>query len=607
MNIITLDIESYFADDYTLSKMTTEAYVRDERFQALGLGLRMPNGQTFYYDGPEAIAEALRAIDWETTAVLCHHAHFDGLILSHHYQIRPRKWLDTLSMGRHLFGNRIGLSLGDLAAHFQLLPKSIPYDRFRGLRWEQIPVELRNEMAEGCAHDCDLTFQIFEELLSFGFPDEEFGVIDMTIRMFTEPVLVGDTKHFEWIKEKEWLTKNSLLFELGVTAKELRSPIRFAEMLKAEGVDVEMKQGTNGAIPAFARSDDQMHELLNDPNDRVVDLVQARLEVSSSIDETRAARFEGMSRRGALPLYLSYCGADTLRWSGGDKANPQNLGRNSELRRGICAPEGHLLGVYDQKQIECRILSYLAGQTDDLASFANGEDPYCTMASRIYGQEVTPADPPRRGVGKQAILMCGYGAWAYRFQQTAKHGAYGPPVMLTDEQALAAVTAYRSSHQPVLELWEEADELLYDLCKGYQATWRGLLEIRDKKIVLPNGARMSYVLRWDPDYEREGRRPGSWLRYRRKGQWVPTFGAKIVQNVCEALARLHLSQRMLELQNDHGMRSVCTVHDEAWVVHPAAAAEERHQTCIEVMSKPPAWAPDLPVAVEGFLGERYVK
>src|ERR1700721_1349046 len=115
MNILTLDFETYFDDEYTLKKMTTEAYVRDPRFEALMCGFRWCSGEfatepanQYWIGGPELTAE-LDSIDWNTTAVIGHHMHFDCLILSHHYGIKPRFIYDTLSMARLQLGNHISV------------------------------------------------------------------------------------------------------------------------------------------------------------------------------------------------------------------------------------------------------------------------------------------------------------------------------------------------------------------------------------------------------------------------------------------------------------------------------------------------------------------
>src|SRR5262245_51875218 len=128
MNIITLDFESFFTDEkdetgtpYNLTHMTTEQYVRHPWFEAHGCAFRWHEGEqpTFWVPGNE-LKEFLAF--WKTRishcAVLCHHAHFDGLILAHHYGIRPKVWLDTLSMARLLLGNHISVSLDSVRKQF---------------------------------------------------------------------------------------------------------------------------------------------------------------------------------------------------------------------------------------------------------------------------------------------------------------------------------------------------------------------------------------------------------------------------------------------------------------------------------------------------------
>jgi len=161
VNILTIDFETFFTEDYSLSKQTTESYVRDPRFEAHGVGLREPDGRLLWIARPE-----LSDIDWENSAVLCHHAAFDGLILSHHYGIIPRRWLDTYSMAQFLFGPEQSKSLGALARRFGLADKSVPYDKVKGLHYADMDRETQRELADGCLHDCELTYSIFTKMMS---------------------------------------------------------------------------------------------------------------------------------------------------------------------------------------------------------------------------------------------------------------------------------------------------------------------------------------------------------------------------------------------------------------------------------------------------------
>jgi len=333
VNLLVLDFETMFSDDYTLKKMTTEAYIRDPRFEALGCGFIFPDGSRQWVNGPE-LRNFLCGFAWGEWAVLAHHAQFDGLILSHHYGIKPRFWYDTLSMARLSLGVHLSVGLDNLARHFGLEGKTVPYNEFRGKRFADLGRDLLGRLGAGCLHDCALTKTIFDRL-SPSFPQDEYQTIDTTVRMFTQPVLEADIDQLGEIWSAEELRRVNLLDELGATAKEIGSNETFTALLAAEGVEVEYKQGKNGPIPAFAKTDQFMEELLEDANPRVQALAAARLGIKSTIDQTRAERFGWMASRGRCPVYLRYCGAHTTRWSGGDGVNWQNLRRGGKLRKAI--------------------------------------------------------------------------------------------------------------------------------------------------------------------------------------------------------------------------------------------------------------------------------
>lgn len=607
MDIYTLDFETFFSPgDYTLKKMTTEAYIRDPRFEPLMLGVRAPDGEKFWL-GQEDIAHWLNGIDWSKAAILCHHGHFDGLILSHHYGVKPALWLDTLAMARLMVGNHLSVALDALARHFGLAGKSVPYDEFQGRHWKEIGWELRELLGAGCLHDVELTWELFKRLMA-GFPSDELQIIDMTIRMFTEPQIVGDTALFDRVNQEEYFNKAALMEALGVTAKDLSSNDRFAHILNTLGVDIEFKDGANGPIPAFAKSDDFMRGLIEHPNEQVKALANARLEIKSTIDETRAGRLAAMSKRGPLCVYLNYCGAHTTRWSGGDSSNFQNFGRNSEIRRGLVAPEGHDFGIVDASQIECRLLNMVAGQWDVVDRFRRREDPYVHVASQFYGRQITKADKAERGTGKQLELSCGYGAGTLTIMSTAKAGTYGPPVIMTEQEALRARDIYRETHQAVVNLWRQGDDILTFMAgrsTSGAAKW-GPVEVYAKDetgrgcMVLPGGPPMWYILEWDKDDR-------CWRRRTRRG-WVKIWGGHLVENLIQYLARLHLSQVMLRLRRELGLRPLNTTHDELLLLLKRDLLQvETFDKVKSMMRAEPAWLPGVPLDCEGWIMPRYEK
>ena len=87
--LITLDFETFYDKDYSLKNkdMSTSAYIRDPRFEAISCSIKKGKNKPFCYFGYEKIKKALQAIDWSKAVLLAHHTHFDGLILSLHFRL----------------------------------------------------------------------------------------------------------------------------------------------------------------------------------------------------------------------------------------------------------------------------------------------------------------------------------------------------------------------------------------------------------------------------------------------------------------------------------------------------------------------------------------
>ena len=68
MSIITIDFETYYNRDYSLSKMTTEAYVRDSRFQVIGVAVKIDSNPTTWYAGSN-VGDFLNSIDYNENTI----------------------------------------------------------------------------------------------------------------------------------------------------------------------------------------------------------------------------------------------------------------------------------------------------------------------------------------------------------------------------------------------------------------------------------------------------------------------------------------------------------------------------------------------------------
>jgi DNA polymerase I-like protein with 3'-5' exonuclease and polymerase domains len=612
MDLITVDFETFYSQDFSLSKLTTEEYVRDPQFEVIGLGVKVNDGETEWASGtPEQMERYLKKFDWESSAVLAHNTMFDGAILSWCFDIRPRLWLDTLCMGRALHGVEVGGSLKALAERYGIGEKGTEVLNAKGKRREDFTPDELGRYGDYCVNDVDLTHKLFRMmrtnlLLSTGndFPKTELKLIDLTLRMFIEPTLDLDLglleQHLMEVKQR----KDELLASVGVDKKELMSNPKFAELLRALSVEPPMKISptTGKQTYAFAKSDEEFKALQEHEDDRVQALVTARLGTKSTLEETRTQRFIDIAKRGLLPVPVRYYAAHTGRWGGDDKINMQNLpsrGPNAKkLKSSIIAPPGHVLIDADSAQIEARVLAWLAEQEDLVQAFFNKDDVYKQMASRIYGRDVDEITKDERFVGKTTILGAGYGMGALKFQAQLKTFGYD----LDLDECRRVINVYRETNWRISQFWQEAQNVIECLQRGESMVFGvdGLLEAvgPESAIRLPSGLLMRYD---ELDFER-GEKGFEYSYKTRRGR-TRIYGGKVTENVCQAVARCIIGEQMLRISKRY--RVVLTVHDSIVCCVPEREVDEAQAYVEACMRWVPSWAEGLPIDCESGTGTSY--
>lgn len=540
-NIITIDFETTYDREYSLAKMTTESYIRDPRFEVIGVAIKIDSNETDWYSGPDP-GRFLRSLDWSDKWALAHHAAFDGFILSHHFGITPALWLDTMSMARPKHANGCGVSLKKLAEHYGLKAKGDAVIHALGKRRADFTPEELSRYADYCIGDVDITYDLFDRL-SHNFPPQELLAISTTIKMFTEPSLRLDKMRLEAHLVAERERKERILARLGGdNAKSiLNSNPKFAALLEALGVDPPMKTSrtTGKQTYAFAKTDKGLLDLQEHDDPRVRAVVTARLGTKSSIEETRTERFIQIAERGTLPIMLNYYGAHTGRFSGGDGVNLQNLPRGGELRGSLCAPDGMSLIACDLSQIEARILATVAGQTDLMAAFAAKRDPYSEFATLFYGRTITKADTVERFVGKTAILGLGYGLGWEKFKNTLAIGQGGIKAILSADQAQNLVHTYRSTNSHIVKFWGHCNNVITDMYMGGCGDLiPGVVSYDQFGLTLPNGMRIDYpqLKQGGKGYEYVNN-----MRVHKKDPeqgWTKLYGGKMTENCLAADAQV---------------------------------------------------------------------
>lgn len=604
MKIYTIDFETFYSQQYSLSKMTTEEYVRGDEFEVIGVAVQEGDGEPVWCSGTrKEIKDFLQQHDIANNLVLAHNTMFDAAILSWYFGIVPAGWLDTLSMGRALHGSEVGGSLAALTQHYGVGTKGDEVVNALGKKRADFTPEQLHTYGEYCRNDVAITYALFCAMEAF--PPSELRLIDLTVKMFAEPVLLLDTDALEHHKVDLADAKKALMKAISADQEQLNSNPKFAELLISWGVKPPMKISltTGKETYAFAKTDEGLKALLEHESPIVQALVAARLGTKSTLAESRVQRFIDIAQRGAMPVPLRYYAAHTGRWGGDDKINLQNLPRSGELKNAIRAPIGYKIIDSDSSQIEARTLAWLAEQDDLTQAFEDGQDVYKIMASAIYNKPEVDISKQERFVGKTTILGCGYGMGAKKFQ--AQLAAMNVVMELAEAQRI--IDVYRTTYPKIVALWASTQKALKAIGND-QSTTLGrpnVLGVEGKQgILLPNGLRLKYPnLRshTDPETQETG------LVYDTKrgkaALLTKIYGGKAVENICQALARIIIGEQMLMVARKY--RVVMTVHDAIACVVPekeVGTAREYVEMCMKIR---PKWALELPLNCESGYGDSY--
>lgn len=646
MQPIVLDFETFYGDGYSLSlkEITTESYIRDTRFKAHGVGVKVGNNPSFWVSHNE-LGDMLPRLHLEKHMLIGHNLQFDGFILSHHYGIYPRLYVDTLGLSRALVGPHLARhGLKYVAEKLCGMTKMDELTKSYNIR--NLSPELEERIADYCvgmprqvgdhieAGDTELTWAVFKKLFPH-FPRTELESLDWTIRAFTNPKLYLDTDMLKDYGEQLAIDKREALINAGLDTRDLlMSNQKFAEALEILGVEPPTKiSPKTGKISfAFAKTDEGLLALQEHPDPAVQALVAARLAHKSTIEETRTAAYLAASQRGAWPVAYNYAGATvTQRYSGnrGGGGNPQNLKRGGTLRDAIYAPDGFVIGVPDLSQIEARLTLWLGMQLTGpdgeeakaLKVMAEGGDIYSWFGSRIYGININKKDnPSERQISKSAVLGLGFGMGPGRFIDYCKqNNIYG----VTPEFAEHTVKLYRNTFTGVKKFWMQctkAINVMMDGQVGVALPFEGIELVSTQfdpvfnqpAILLPSGLYIKY-----PGLSKTGEGE---ITYKDGAKVVKLFGGKVTENIVQAVAGWIMRMQSNEVNRLYPV--VMSTHDEIPSLVPIDHDDTKEwneetgkleaiekglysKTVKEIMTRPISQLPGLPLGVEIGTSVRY--
>lgn len=428
---------------------------------------------------------------------------------------------------------------------------------------------------------------------------DELDLIDLTVKKFTRPQLHLDSSVLFTRRVELGVDKAETLSRLGIDRSQLLSNEKFAQLLVDNGVPknklpLKASPTSGKSIYAFAKNDSGLRRLKESYGPAVAELVDARIKIKSTIEETRLGRLYsiGTVTGGPLPVPLLYYGAHPGRFSGRDKINLQNLGRGSALREAIVAPPRHRIIAADLSQIEARITAVLAKQWDLVDQFARDEDVYANFASDIYGYEVNADDhPDERFVGKTAILSLGYQSGGLKYYTTMNE-VFNVPI--SEEKACEVVRIYRSRYKCIAALWWELNNRIANMMHGRESQL-GPVAFKANKVELPNGMPIHY---------HSLRNSHGQYEYWNGKHFVKLYGGKLLENIVQALARIVMTTAELRLAR-HGLRAALSVHDELVFVVKEENVNLVSAVVKQVMEQVVEWMPELPVRCTVANGRNY--
>lgn len=628
LNLVFLDFETYYDDEYSLRRMPTPNYILDPRYETIMLTARINSGLAVVIDGPD-VPQFLRTLNPERTVTVSHNALFDNSILAYRYNFVPYMMLDTLGMSRALLGHELKAhSLESVAAYLGVGRKGNMVHKVKGLRRADI---IAQGMWPGytayCAQDTNLCAGVFAKLIP-SFPEPERRLMDMVLRCAVVPRFRCDTQllteHLVDVKQD----KEDLIASCAADKADLMSNVKFQAMLEAHGVEVQYKTSaaTGKSTPAFAKTDQFMADLQEHDDPAVQALAAARLGVKSTIEETRSEKLLSIGSlpwpawlQGTMPIPLAYGKAHTHRLAGEWGMNMQNLPSSrkkdangnpiSKLRRSLVAPPGYKVITADLGQIEARLSAFICNCTSLLDQFAKKLDPYAKMGSAIFGFEVDPAvHKLERFIGKTAILGLGYGCGWRKFYTMVITSARLFNIALgniwTEQLAEKSVQTYRRVNWPMHAGWNTLDNMLKTCWLGNHPPMKfgpgGLVEIGPGYVKLPNDMYLRYA---EPLMDANGE-----LSYRHGKFTHKIYGAKLLENITQALARIVVMNAALRIRG-RGDASwsmfVLQAHDELVFIVPDAEVDKAKLIIHEEMTRRPSWAQTLPLTADIGTGQSY--
>ena len=332
---IVIDFETYYDNEYSLKKITTERYIRDDKFECIGLSIKIGNMPTNFYPYEKGLAflKIILEQTYPNSPVVSHNNMFDMGILGLRYDMHPCFMVDTATLAKLCGLDRVAgggslnaLSRKGLERGFVSTVKGNEVHNMVGIHANQMSEAQWAAYGEYCKLDSDICYELYMYMID-KVPLDELIMADITTKMWTKPMIDVDVPLLEDYAKRLEQEREDILYDLAVSngyasstelLTVLRSKPKFVGLLYNLGVDVPTKwsEKQNKYVAATAKTDTEFLALLEHPDPRVSALVEAKLGSASSMEQTRTQSFLSIASRGRMPVPLRYSAAHTGRYGG---------------------------------------------------------------------------------------------------------------------------------------------------------------------------------------------------------------------------------------------------------------------------------------------------
>ena len=554
-------------------------------------------------------------------------------------ELKLEQCIDSMAIAA---ANNIPQSLGDAAAFIDANQQKDTRGRYliqklckphKGV-FNDDP-ELLNELFNYCKQDVRTELAVVSNLRHLSDHEQEVWAMTQRINIRGVPVNPSELHNAVWaVCRAQDALDNECIALTGCKPSERTKLLNWIN----ERLIEPLPDLTAETVSTILQRNEQFG--LFDPGDRVIRALELRQE-GSQTSVAKYAKMMEIQRNGRIRNTLVYHGASTGRWASRGGLNLQNIARpdlddgeiavsiprvfeqgigsmrelSSLVRSAIKAPDGYTFVDVDFSSIENRVGVYLAGQNDKVALFRKGLDEYKVFAAEsLYRVPYDEVTKEQRQVSKSAVLGAMFGQGAKGLVKYAE----GMGVKLSEVQAKGAVDNYRASYARVKNLWAACEAAAIDAVQnpgmGFFAGTK--IKLKTAKNVLwmqlPSGRLICWqrpeleLLTTPWGTEKLGVTVHSQNTYSRQWNRNVLIGSSIFQSAVQGTARDCLAVAMLNLEKA-GYEVINSIHDEVLLLVEEQNGESALADVIKIMTTPPTWAPDFPLAAEGWYGNRYRK